>query len=57
MTKDLVASISAAYSTYRLNNTVTNNFTPALLTPYLNYVSLDTSSVIDHALAYRLAAF
>jgi prepilin-type N-terminal cleavage/methylation domain-containing protein len=46
--KEVIASVSAAYQKYQLENTPTANTKPSDLLPYLNYVKLDTASVIDH---------
>lgn len=44
MAKDVAFMILAAYEQYRAaNSTVTTNTTPGALTPYMNYVSVDTS--------------
>lgn len=46
--KEVAGAISSAFSTYQLENTVTSNTSPKDLTQYFNYVSIDTSSIIDN---------
>ncbi len=45
--KEDIAAISEAYQAYRLNNTADASTNLFHLTPYLNYVRLDTASVLD----------
>lgn len=45
--KEAAASMSAAYSAYRLNNTVDNDTSISDLTPYLNYVRIQTTGAVD----------
>lgn len=45
--KEVAAMVSDAYQQYRLTNTVTSTFSIANLTPYMNYVRTDTSTVVD----------
>lgn len=45
--KEVAGMISGAYQAYRQNNTVTANTKFTDMTPYLNYVKVDTSTVID----------
>ncbi len=45
--KEFASTISAAYEAYRLENSVTTTFKAADLTPYMNYVRVDTSATID----------
>ncbi len=46
--KEVSAMVFNAYEAYRLNNTVEATTTVGDITPYMNFVQLDTSSVIDH---------
>lgn len=48
--KEAVAAVYGAYQAYSLNNQVTSGFKFSSLTPYLNYVALDTTSTIDRHL-------
>ena len=48
ISKETIAMVSGAFHAYQQNNTVTPTTSIADLTPYMNYVSLDTSSSIDH---------
>jgi prepilin-type N-terminal cleavage/methylation domain-containing protein len=55
MARDVAFMISSAYEQYRMANaTVPTTMTPSTLTPYMNYVQLDTSgATIDgHVLAW-----
>ncbi len=45
--KEVVGSLSGAFTAYNLNSGITATTTGADLTPYLNYVRLDTASTID----------
>jgi prepilin-type N-terminal cleavage/methylation domain-containing protein len=45
--KEVAATIAAAYQQALLAGTVTTNTTPGDLTPYMNYVSVDTTSSVD----------
>jgi prepilin-type N-terminal cleavage/methylation domain-containing protein len=45
---EVVSMVSAAYQQYRFTNTVTTNTNIGSLTPYMNYVSLDSSTQIDY---------
>jgi len=42
--KEMAAAVSAAYQSYKISNTPTNNFGIKDLTPYLNYVRISTMS-------------
>lgn len=46
--KEAAAMVSEAYKTYQIDNTISQNFLLMDLTPYLNYISVDTVSLIDH---------
>lgn len=46
--KEAYSVIADAYTIYRSRNTVTSSVGPKDLTPYMNYVSVDTASTIDH---------
>ncbi len=47
--KEDAAAIAWAYQEYKRNNIVPSTFNAELLTPYLNYASIDTSSnTVDH---------
>ena len=48
MAKEVISMVSGAYTAYQQNNTVTTATTSAHLTPYMNYVSVVTSGLIDH---------
>ncbi len=45
--KEAISMISGAFSAYQLNNAVSASTTIGDLTPYMNYVRVDTSSAID----------
>ncbi|HEY9687333.1 MAG TPA: prepilin-type N-terminal cleavage/methylation domain-containing protein [Coleofasciculaceae cyanobacterium] len=45
--KEAAGTLSAAYQAYREDNTPTANTTIDDLTPYLNYVKVDTATVVD----------
>lgn len=45
--KEAIATVSAAYQQYKIANQVDANFSISSLTPYLNYVAVDTSSSLD----------
>jgi prepilin-type N-terminal cleavage/methylation domain-containing protein len=45
--KEAAASVSDAYQAYKLKNTVGAGFTLANLTPYLNYVKVDSVTTLD----------
>lgn len=45
--KETVSMISGAYSSYKLNNTVSSVTNQNDLTPFMNFVRVDTISVID----------
>lgn len=47
--KEASSMISGAFSAYQQQNVVTANMTSWDLTPYLNYVALDSSRIIDKA--------
>lgn len=47
VTKEVIATISSAYSQYQLNGTVSTTTYPQQLTQYMNYVSIDTTSQMD----------
>lgn len=49
LAKEAASMISGAYQQAKLANTVTSSTTPADLTPYLNHVSIDTSSTLVDA--------
>ena len=49
--KESAAMLSGAYDAYRLNNTANANTTPGHLTPYMNYVKVETSLVFDEMYA------
>ncbi len=47
--KEFIASLSSAYQAYQLDNGAPpSTMLPKELTPYLNYVRLDTATVIDN---------
>lgn len=50
--KDTAAMVSAAYQEAVLNGAVTINTRLQDLTPYFNYISVDTSSTIDDIVGY-----
>ncbi|WP_373532123.1 type II secretion system protein [Vampirovibrio sp.] len=45
--KEDIAMLSGAYQLAQLAGTVTSSTTPSDLTPYMNYIALDTTSTID----------
>ncbi len=47
--KEFASMVSGAYSAYSLNNTPSTATDVGDLTPYMNYVSVDTSTAIDTA--------
>jgi len=48
--KETVGMIAQAYQLYRAANTPNSNTSPADLTPYMNYVAVDTTAnTMDHA--------
>lgn len=49
--KETFALVSGAYTTYKLQNTVTSSTTMGDLTPYMNYVAIDSTSIIDRPVA------
>ena len=46
-TKEAISMLSAAYEAHQLKGLVTSSTTLGDLTQYMNYVSVDTSSIID----------
>ncbi len=46
--KEASAMVLNAYEAYRLNNTVDATTTLGDITPYMNFVRVDTSTLIDH---------
>ena len=46
--KEAAGMISGAYQAYKQNNTPTAAFNGSMLTPYMNYVSIDSTNTIDH---------
>lgn len=46
--KETAASVSSAYQSYLMDNGSALNMRPGYLTPYLNYVRIDTTTVIDN---------
>lgn len=46
--KEVAGTISNAYQEYKTSNTIDSNTGPADLTHYMNYVSVDSLSTIDH---------
>ncbi len=46
--KEGMASLAAAYEAYKRDHTPTAATEPGDLTPYLNYVRIDTGTLIDH---------
>ena len=42
--KEAASMIAGAYSTYALNNTVSSSTTAGQLTPYMNYVAVDSTN-------------
>lgn len=47
-TKEAIAAVSGAYQQLQYSGNLTTNTTGGALSPYLNYVALDTSTVIDN---------
>jgi prepilin-type N-terminal cleavage/methylation domain-containing protein len=47
--KDTIAMITGAYGMYVQKSTLTANTTPGDLTPYMNFIAVDTTSPIDWA--------
>ncbi len=48
-TKEAVSMVVGAYNAYRINNTVDPDvLTVGDITPYMNYIRIDTSSDVDH---------
>lgn len=48
--KEAAGTFASAYSAYRLNNTVTASTTAGVLTPFMNYVKIDSSGLwVDDA--------
>lgn len=45
--KEAVATVSGAYQTYKLSNTASASTEFEDLTPYINYVAVDTATTID----------
>lgn len=45
--KETMATVASAYQQLQLDSTVSYSTTAGALTPYLNYVSADTSTLID----------
>ncbi len=45
--KEVAGMVGAAYQLYKMQNPVTASFTIADLTPYMNYVQADSSTVVD----------
>lgn len=45
--KEIIAAVSGAYQTYKLSHHPSSNTGIADLTPYLNYVTINTSLIID----------
>jgi prepilin-type N-terminal cleavage/methylation domain-containing protein len=45
--KETFATIASAYSMYTLNNGASSSITMGALTPYMNYIAVDTTSIID----------
>ncbi|MGE0200204.1 MAG: type II secretion system protein [Candidatus Melainabacteria bacterium] len=45
--KEDIAAISGAYESYKLNNVPGSGFTMDELTPFLNYVKVDSTTLID----------
>ena len=45
--KEAIAMVSGAYQAYKQQNTPTNSTSTTNMTPFMNYVVLDTTSVID----------
>jgi prepilin-type N-terminal cleavage/methylation domain-containing protein len=46
--KEAAAMVTGAYQQYQSQNTPTSNTGISTLTPYMNYVSTDSSTIIDH---------
>ncbi len=46
-TRETMGMISAAFQQAKLNGLVSSNTGPGVITPYINYVSIDTASTID----------
>lgn len=46
--KEALGTLSAAFSAYQLNNSLSASTKSADLTPYLNYVKMGTTTVLDH---------
>lgn len=55
LAKEVAAMVASAYDTYRQSNMVTGSTTLGALTPYMNYVALDTSSPVDDHLNRNVA--
>lgn len=47
ITKEAFATVSAAFQSYSLNSQLTSSTSILSLTPYMNYVRVDTTSTID----------
>lgn len=47
MAKEVMGMISGAYQTYKISNTPTASFSISNLTPYMNYLRIDSSTTID----------
>lgn len=45
--KEAIAMIAGVYQQYQMTNTVSSSTTFGVMTPYINYLSMDTSSTID----------
>lgn len=54
LAKESASTVAAAYTQYKLTNTVSTATGIANITPYMNYLSVDTSSTIDDK--YSLAS-
>lgn len=50
--KEVASMISAAYQQYSLNNTLSSGTTSGLLTQYMNYVKVDSTTIIDNIPVY-----
>lgn len=50
--KETVLMIDGAYAAYQMNNMVTASFDAPDLSPYMNYVSVQTSGTIDHVVGF-----
>lgn len=46
--KEAIGMVSAAYEVYKTKNPITAGTKMADLTPYMNYVAVDTTTVIDN---------